>query len=73
MQLVEEITAERLASDEAAAMIAEDLADTKEEIDQAKIDIASAQAAVDKAAATIDGEETAEAAAPVAAPAEGED
>lgn len=70
MQLVEEITAERLASDEAAAMIAEDLADTKEEIDQAKIDIASAQAAVDKASATIDGEETTatEAAAP-----EGED
>ena len=36
-------------------MIAEEMADTKEDVDQARIDIAAAQAAVDKASARIDG------------------
>ena len=54
-QLINEIGAERLASEEAAAMIAEEMADTKEDVDQARVDIAAAQAAVDKASARIDG------------------
>lgn len=36
-------------------MIAEEMADTKEDVDQARIDISAAQAAVDKASARIDG------------------
>ena len=36
-------------------MIAEEMADTKEDVDQARIDIAAAQAAVDKASARING------------------
>ena len=36
-------------------MIANEMADTKEDVDQARIDISAAQAAVDKASARIDG------------------
>jgi len=36
-------------------MIANEMADTKEDVDQARIDISAAQAAVDKASARIEG------------------